>query len=312
MNLLILVGRELTHFVEPMYPALSDTFSVKVVKNTRFLDEKQFTELVDWADIVWCEWAVENCTDIAAYFSIYPEKKKNKRVVCRLHGFEAREGFTRHINWQWFDEIICVGKIVKTILLGANPELEPKTRIVHNGVFLDRFKPSSNLDKHKIAWVGNFYPVKNPQMMLLILKSLPEEYTLHVAGGGHGDANTSIHMKHMPEQLGIAHRVFYEGKIPYDQMPEWYSDKGSYLVTSIMESCPVGICEAAAVGLQPVMYDFPLSQYVWQRAFRFQTVEEACKIIENPNFHSAQSIVEEKYDNTKQIPLMIKALKGEE
>ncbi|WP_242614102.1 glycosyltransferase [Actinomadura roseirufa] len=65
-------------------------------------DEERSQELVDWADVIVCEW----CGPNAIWFA--QRKRPGQRLVVRLHRFELYARWPKHLDIEAVDEIICV------------------------------------------------------------------------------------------------------------------------------------------------------------------------------------------------------------
>ena len=100
---------------------------------------KSLTEIeaaVANADLVLIEWANELCIEVTQRIKALEEKK----VIVRLHSYEALSGYVQHVNWAVVDAIIFVAKHIQDIVLQQmpgfqNPELNPpKMYVVPNGV----------------------------------------------------------------------------------------------------------------------------------------------------------------------------------
>lgn len=69
-------------FIDNKVEALSLIYDVKFVVST---DGEEIKEAVEWADIVWLEWANE----MAVHVTNNVSSIKDKKVICRLHGYEV-------------------------------------------------------------------------------------------------------------------------------------------------------------------------------------------------------------------------------
>ncbi|MBD2896052.1 hypothetical protein amrb99_49940 [Actinomadura sp. RB99] len=68
----------------------------------RVHDEERSQELVDWADVIVCEW----CGPNAIWFA--QRKRPGQRLVVRLHRFELYARWPRHLDIDAVDQVICV------------------------------------------------------------------------------------------------------------------------------------------------------------------------------------------------------------
>ncbi|WP_433470135.1 glycosyltransferase family 1 protein [Spirillospora sp. CA-128828] len=65
-------------------------------------DEKRSQDLVDWADVVICEW----CGPNALWFA--QRKRPDQRLVVRLHRFELYAGWPKQLDIEAVDRVVCV------------------------------------------------------------------------------------------------------------------------------------------------------------------------------------------------------------
>ncbi len=65
-------------------------------------DEKRSQDLVDWADVVVCEWCGPNALWFAA------RKRPDQRLVVRLHRFELYANWPKQLDIDAVDRVVCV------------------------------------------------------------------------------------------------------------------------------------------------------------------------------------------------------------
>lgn len=65
-------------------------------------DEKRSQDLVDWADVIICEW----CGPNALWYA--DRKRPGQRLVVRLHRFELYAAWPKKLNIDAVDQVICV------------------------------------------------------------------------------------------------------------------------------------------------------------------------------------------------------------
>ena len=84
----------LDNFLKDIVETFSLGYDVKLVIST---DANEITEAIKWADIVWLEWANE----LAIFATNKVPEIENKKVICRLHGYEAfNANVLNKINWE--------------------------------------------------------------------------------------------------------------------------------------------------------------------------------------------------------------------
>ena len=101
---------------------LKQDFNVKVDMFHENNDNKR-EELLNWADIVFCEWCEVN----ALWYS--KNKKSNQKLFIRLHKYELFTSFFYDINWKNVNNLIFIAPEMKRL---ANKHLLQKKKLNEN------------------------------------------------------------------------------------------------------------------------------------------------------------------------------------
>ncbi len=261
--------------------------------------EEELCDLMKWSDISWFEW----CTNLAAIGSRQPKVCKN---IIRLHRYEAYEQWPRQVNWGNIDLLVTVGNsFVREALLDGVPHLESTTSMVSipNGVNLEKFPFTWRPRGKNIAFVANLRTVKNPPFILQCMQKLhyiDREYRLFFAGTFQ-DAALEQYLRHMVAALDLRDVVFFDGWQP--DIRSWLQDKHYIVSTSIIESQGMGVLEAMACGLKPVIHNFPGASETFAPEFLFNIAEEFCAAICSGAYEPQRyrKFVEERYALTSQL-----------
>jgi len=259
----------------------------------------QMYELMEWSDISWFEW----CTNIAVEASKLPKVCKN---IVRLHRFEAYGDWPAQVQWQNIDTLITVGNsFVKEILLQKVPDINKKTRLVTipNGVNLDKLRFIEKPRGKNIACVGYLNMRKNPMLLLQCMQKLhyiDPEYKLFFAGIFQNPM-LEQYIKHIVKQLELTNVVFFEGW--QEDVNIWLQDKHYIVSGSIGESQGMGLVEGMALGLKPIIHNFPGANQIFPPEFLFNISEEFCNQILSDNYQPKKyrRFVEENYPLNKQL-----------
>lgn len=261
--------------------------------------EEDLLELMRWSDISWFEW----CTNLAVIGSRQPRVCKN---IVRLHRYEAYEPWSQQVNWANIDILVTVGNsFVKEALLGRVPHLESQTSLISipNGVNLEKFPLTPRPRGKNIAFLSNLRTVKNPPFILQCMQKLhyiDPEYRLFF-GGMFQDAVLEQYLKHMVGALDLRDVVFFDGWQP--DVRSWLEDKHYIVSTSIIESQGMGLLEAMACGLKPVIHNFPGANQIFPSEFLFNIAEEFCSQICSDTYEPQRyrTFVEERYAMKSQL-----------
>jgi glycosyltransferase involved in cell wall biosynthesis len=270
-----------TKFLSDIYEFTERRFNVRFFEGQ---DVNQMYELMKWSDISWFEW----CTDMAVEASRLPKVCRN---IVRLHRFEAYGNWPGHVQWENIDSLITVGNsFVEDAFLKRVPNIRSRTQIITipNGVNLDKFKFTDRSRGRNIASVGYLNMRKNPMLLLQCMQKLhyiDPEYKLFFAGNFQ-DSMLEQYIKHMVRQLKLMDVVFFEGW--QEDMNAWLMDKHYIVSASIGESQGMGLLEAMACGLKPIIHNFPGADQIFPSEFLFDISEEFC-----------EQILSEKYEPKK-------------
>jgi glycosyltransferase involved in cell wall biosynthesis len=283
-------------FLKDIYEFLQYRYEVRLFQGST---EEELKDLMQWSDISWFEW----CTDMAVIGSKQPKQCEN---IIRLHRYEAYGPWPRQINWQNIDTLITIGNsFVRDILSQNVPDIEKQTSIITipNGVNLDKYEFIERPRGKNIAFLCNIRAVKNPAMVLQCMQKLhyiDPEYRLFFAGQ-FVDQAIEQYVRYMVDTLGLNEVVFFDGW--QEHIRSWLNDKSYIVSTSFIESQGMGILEAMACGLKPVIHNFPGANEIFNCDYLFNIAEEFCDRILADSYEPQQyrRYVEENYSQKDQL-----------
>jgi len=283
-------GGDGTAFLEDIVQFTEKRFPVRLFEGET---EKELYELMRWSDISWFEW----CTNLAVIGSNLPKVCK---TIIRLHRYEAYERWPRQVNWDNIDVLVTVGNsFVKEALAATAGDIESKTSMVSisNGVNLDKFKFINRPRGKNIAFLANLRMVKNPAMLLQCMQKLhyiDPGYRLFIAGQS-ADPALRQYLTHMVEVLELHDVVFFDGQ--QSDVNVWLEDKHYIVSTSIIESQGMGVLEAMACGIKPVIHNFPGAAEIFPPEFLFNIAEQFCEQICHGPYepHKYRKFIEENH-----------------
>jgi hypothetical protein len=283
-------------FLNNIYQFVQQRFEVRLFEGKT---EDELFELMKWSDISWFEW----CTDLAVIGS---RQQKVCENIVRLHRYEAYGPWPQQVNWRNIDKLITVGNsFVKRALFSCVPDIENQTSIITipNGVDLQRFTFTERRHGKNIAFLSNIRAVKNPAFVLQCMQKLhyvDSEYRLFFAGRFQ-DMALEQYIRQMVDALGLKDVVFFDGW--QEDICSWLEDKHFVVSTSIIESQGMGLLEAMACGLKPVVHNFPGANEIFPSDFLFNISEEFCEQILSASYEPQRyrRFVEERYPLEKQL-----------
>jgi tetratricopeptide (TPR) repeat protein len=275
--------RDIVRYLEERYP----------VRCFEGSTSQEMAELMKWSDISWFEWA----TNLAQIGSQLP---KVCRTIVRLHRYEAYQPWVKQIRWPQVDLLITVGNSnVPEALEQWVPDIRNQVPIVRipNGVKLDSIPFQNRSRGKRIAFVASVRMVKNPMFLLQCMHCLHQidpEYELFIAGK-EDDFLLHQYIRHQMKELGLERTVHFDGWI--GDIQSWLADKHYLAVTSVIESQGMGILEAMAAGVKPVIHNFPGAREIYGSDFLFNTAEEFCQHILSEEYApvSYREFVEQRY-----------------
>jgi glycosyltransferase involved in cell wall biosynthesis len=132
------------------------------------------------------------------------------------------------------------------------------------------------------------------------LHYIDPEYKLFFAGNFQ-DSMLEQYIKHAVQTLNLTDVVFFEGW--QEDVNSWLRDKHYIVSCSIGESQGMGLLEAMACGLKPVIHNFPGADQIFPCEFLFNIAEEFCELICSASYEPQRyrSFVEGSYSLRSQL-----------
>jgi len=285
----------LESFLGDIVDFLKSRYEVRTIYSR---DLQKLSKAVEWADVIWLEWA----NDLAAHLTHREGILDDKQVICRVHSYEVLDGYLPRVNWAKVSKAIFVAPHVLDIAMKMYPTLidKAKTAIIPNGIDLDKFPYRERKPGFVLAVVGHVNHKKNPAIWPEILHRLAKidnRYELKIAGAVQ-EARYGLYLEHIFRHHGLEKQVRFFGYV--NDVARWLEEeKINYLLTtSIFESFGYAIGEAMAMGIQPVIHWFPGAEILWPKKCLFSSVEDAVAIVKDTNNYSSTAyrrFVSERY-----------------
>lgn len=203
------------------------------------------------ADICWFEW----CDELIIHASNLPIAKE-KRIICRLHSYEAFTNYIYQVSWEMVDKVIFVAEHIKEHVLNIVKSLtEKQTVVIPNGIDLNQYTFRDRNKGFNIAYVGYINYKKGPMLLLHSFKDIYDydnRYKLFIAGEFQ-DARYILYFQQMIREFGLKNNVVFNGWI--DDINQWLENKDYIISTSVLESQHLSIMEAMAKGIKPLIHN---------------------------------------------------------
>ena len=102
-------GPGLDNFIKPIVKYFEDYYDVRLETST---DQGKLGESLQWADIIWLEWANEMAAFITHKMKSLIE---DKPVIVRIHSYEAVHGLVGKVDWTLVHSSIFVSQHVRNL-----------------------------------------------------------------------------------------------------------------------------------------------------------------------------------------------------
>ena len=258
-------------------PALQKAFEDEKHDVVWVDDIRRYRRLKYWYTCCLSMWADE--------LAVLVSRETKKPFFTYIRAYEAFTDMPSRINWKNVKGLFCcnpntaniVGKIFKKIISESNPNL--LCHLVLNWIDASKYPFKQRKNGTKIAMVCDLNFKKNIPLAIQVLAELPEEYTLHIAGQCQ-DESLVMYMSNLILDLGLEKRVKMYNRIPHKEIPVFLEDKDYILSTSMREGCPMNVLEAMAMGIKPIVHNWPGAKNLFPAQHVFSKVSEVKGIIE--------------------------------
>ncbi|MFZ3129864.1 MAG: methyltransferase domain-containing protein [Desulfosporosinus sp.] len=296
-KLAVFVKPGLDNFLDDIIEGLKPHFVIKKIITT---STEQIDQGMDWADICWFEW----CDELVAYGSKHSSSKQ-KKIVCRLHRYEAFSNYLQNVCWETIDKVIFVSSHIMEIVLEKTNLTSEQCIIVPNGINTKRF-PFIERDRgFNIACIGYLNVRKNPMLVVQYFNELVKfdsRYQLHFAGSFQ-DETLMHYLNGIIEKLGIKNNTHFHGFIPNDMMSKWLNSMHYIVTGSIAEGHPVGVMEAMSCGLKPIIHYFPGVEAFYPNKYIYYNLKDFMLRFTESSYDSTEyhKFIDDNYSYHKQM-----------
>jgi glycosyltransferase involved in cell wall biosynthesis len=290
--------------VNPMQDKFTDLYvryflqnnEVRLIKSK---SEKDFNQVLKWADLVWSQWANEQLVAIS-------EQRFNATLVTHLHSYEILvPEMINNVHWKRIDGIIFVSDHIRhnaKRLCTQQMQDVPQTTI-YNCVELSEYpfrhvKPGKN-----IGYVGYINQKKGVGLLLQCIKAAVDydpEFTFHIAGVFQ-ETRFKVYMLHLIEEMRLKGNIVFHGWVK--NIPDWLKSINYIISTSPWEGCPMNIIEAMACGIKPLIHNWQGAKTLFPEKYVFNTVGEFLALIKDPWYNSVEirQVVEKSFNAKRNI-----------
>lgn len=261
----------LQNFLSCIVAAFDNRHEVRTVYSGK---ADEMVPVIQWADTIWIEWANE----LAVWLTNQPSLLTGKRVLLRLHSYEAFAGYATNIRWENIDDLIFVAAHIRRLVEKQVPDISSRIRkdisIVPNGIDLQKFRFIDRSRGKNIAFLGSINFKKGPMMLFhafLELVRKDPEFHLFI-GGDVQDQRYSLYFEQLGKELHIEDHIHWSG--PILDVPHWLEDKQHIVCSSVLEGHPVGLMEGMATGLKPLIHNFVGARDIYPAKYLWTTTSD--------------------------------------
>lgn len=257
-------------------------------RSTTSHDSGQSAQLLEKADIIFCEW----CVGQAVWYS--HRKRPDQKLFVRLHRFEAYMNFPKEVLSSALDGVIVVSDHFREICIRDFGW--PADRIV----VLPQYCLADQLRRDKypgadntLGFVGiNGFHHKRfdraieilrlvrkraPEFRLRIRSAMPWEFDWIWKDNLGERAKFEAVFREINADTDLREHVIFDR--PGANMAEWYRNIGYILSTSETEGCHTSVAEGICSGAVPVIIDWPGAASVYGEENVYKSVEEMANTI---------------------------------
>ena len=223
-------------------------------------DEKYSSELLQWADIIICEWALEN----AVYYS--NRKLPHQKVIIRLHLMERNTDYPYRIDYSNVSAIIFVGQHILEECVNKFKIPTNITYLIPNIIDVEKFNKSKFGDSDfNIGIIGTVPMRKRLDLAFETLQSLHQidkRYTLRVKGASPAsypwvwrNKQERAYYEDIYSKINaseLRYNVIFDP--PANDVDNWFQMVGYILSPSDFESFHVAPAEGMASGTIPIIW----------------------------------------------------------
>lgn len=224
-----------------------------------------FRELVEWSDVVLCEWAGAHALWLSRYLPT------SARLVLRLHSYEAFSQWPLFMNWGGVDGVVFVADHIRQfsrLQYGLDRYDWLETTVLPNFNHLEKFdRPKTDRAARTLGMVGFNNWNKDPLFAAMTLAELAAEdpdWRLVLVGHPWSDEGKPkevayrIAFDEAVSKAGLVDRIEYREHSR--DLPAVFQDIGFIMSTSWREGTHETVLEGMASGAVPVIRQWPMTR----------------------------------------------------
>lgn len=274
-------------------------------------DEKYSKTIIEWADIIFCEWGLGNVVWYQKH------KKKNQKLFVRLHRFEMNTKYPLEFDYKKIDKLIAISPYIYEEFHRIAKIPREKMTMIFNAVDMGKFDIAKNKDSEfNIGIIGIAPKLKRLDRALDILENLLKKdnrYKLYIKGKHPKEHSWIWNDK---EERNFYDKAFkrikddFNGSVLFEgwgNVGEWLQNISYILSVSDYESFHMAPIEGMASGAYPlVLNEREGVKTIFPKEFIFETNNEIVDYIlsEKDKKIDLKKYVKDNYDLDKMFLLI--------
>ena len=272
---------------------------------------KESFELLDWAEVIFCEWGLGN----SIFYS--QNKKENQKRVIRLHRQELETSYLTQVKMDNVDRFIAVSPYIYEEFSRVFQLPRNKMHLIYNNVDLKKFE-NHNLPERKyhIGMVGYLPKLKRMDLALDIFEDLykqDQRYQLHFKGKRPEELRWLMRIEeerdYYDEQFKRIEQAEWRDNVifeSYGDVVDFYNRMEFILSVSDVESFHLAAAEGLATGSVPIITNWEGSESIYSSDFIIKDISEVDNYIKGVRENSetmSDKMIEEikKFDQSSII-----------
>lgn len=300
LKLVFFVKQGMDSFLGDIIDGLSNEYFTKKVVVTNY---SQIDNGMAWADICWFEW----CDELIIYgskLSIAREKK----IICRIHGYEVYSNLIKKPDWKNIDDLIIVAPHIRRIFKQNTRNINKGNLRVHTifcGINLNKYPLNIRNKGYNLGYLGYINSKKNIPLTLDIFKKLHDinnNYKLYIAGEFQ-DLRTLYYMKYFIREYNLSKSIIFDGWKSGKQKVLWLKKIDYMIISSIDEGLCFAAAESMASGIKPILHNCEGIMDHYDKKYIFNSIDDAINMIQSKEYNSKEyrRFIEDNYSLEKQI-----------
>ncbi|MGO3130540.1 MAG: glycosyltransferase family protein [Alcaligenes sp.] len=246
-------------------------------------DERRSFELLEQADIIFCEWCLGNLK----WYS--NNKKPHQRLVARFHAQERTLPYVVEANWENIDHISYVSEFIRKEGQNAFGFPDERVSVIPNLLDSNKFTPLKKAGdaSYTLGMIGVAPSLKRLDRAIDLLEALLDDdarYCLRIKGKNPLDYGWLLKRedelqyykniyKRINQNSRLRHKVIFDP--PNDDVNDWLSMVGFILSPSDFESFHMAVGEGMLTGAVPIIWNWEGAGDIWGEQWVVKDVIEA-------------------------------------